>query len=203
MNWSHVLWWHIFCCPHNLFLQEEFCMKLQSAWLQRLLISGCMAGVSLYGSAAYAAKCTYTIANDWGSGFTASIRITNDGSAPVNGWNLGWSYSDGSRVTSSWNATVTGANPYSASPVNWNSNIAVGSSVEFGVQGTNGSSKAQVPVVSGAVCTGAVASSAAPASSSSAPAASSISSVAISSVRSSSSANAVSSLRSSSVASVA
>lgn len=179
-------------------------MKLQSAWLQRLLLSGCVAGVSLYGSTAYAAKCTYTIANDWGSGFTASIRITNDGSAPVNGWNLSWSYSDGSRVTSSWNASVTGANPYAASPVGWNTSIAVGSSVEFGVQGTNGGSKAQVPVLSGAVCTGAVASSVAPASSSAAPSSrSSVASsgIATSSARSSSSA--VSSLRSSSVASVA
>ncbi len=178
-------------------------MKLHPEWIQRLLIGCCIAGVSLYGGMAHAAKCEYKIANDWGSGFTANIRITNDGTTPVAGWSLSWSYSDGSRITSSWNATVSGANPYAAAPLNWNSNIAVGSSIEFGVQGTNGSSKAQMPVVSGAVCSGAITSSAAPASSSVPPASSSRSSSSISSLRSSSSVSVASSLRSSSVASIA
>ncbi|HSC66496.1 MAG TPA: cellulose binding domain-containing protein [Cellvibrio sp.] len=166
-------------------------MKLLSGWAKPLVVSCCALGLGLYGGAAAAAKCEYVVANEWGSGFTASIRITNDGTAPVSGWALSWSYSDGSRVTSSWNATLTGTNPYSAGPVGWNSNIAVGSSVEFGVQGTNGGSKAQIPVVSGSVCSGTVASSAAPASStpkSSTPASSLRSSTAISvatSVRSS------------------
>lgn len=185
-------------------------MKLFSGWGKPLLLGCCAAVVSLYGSAAAAAKCEYKIASEWGSGFTASVRITNDGNAAVAAWSVGWSYSDGSRVTSSWNATLSGSNPYTAVPLNWNSNIPVGSSVEFGVQGTNGATKAQVPVVSGAVCSGAVASSVAPASSSVAPSSKSSSSIAISSsaipsssLRSSSSLSvASSSLRSSSVASV-
>jgi hypothetical protein len=188
-------------------------MKLHSAWIRQLLMSCFIAGVGLFGGMAHAAKCEYKIANEWGSGFTATIRITNDGTAPIAGWTLNWNYSDGSRVTSSWNATVSGANPYTASPLNWNSNIAVGSNIEFGVQGTNGGSKAQVPVVSGAVCTGVVASSVAPASSSvpfssnarsSSSVSSARSSVSISSsLRSSSSVSVASSLRSSSIASVA
>ena len=181
-------------------------MKLHSAWIRCLLMSCCVTLVSLCGALAHAAKCEYKIANEWGSGFTATIRITNDGTAPIASWALNWNYSDGSRVTSSWNATVTGANPYSASPLNWNSNIAVGSNIEFGVQGTNGGSKAQVPVIAGAVCIGTVASSVAPASSStrSSSVSSARSSISLSSsLRSSSSVSVASSLRSSSIASVA
>lgn len=184
-------------------------MKLLSRWLKPLSLGCCVAVMGLYGSAASAAKCEYKIANEWGSGFTASVRIINDGTAPVAGWSVGWSYSDGSRVTSSWNATLSGSNPYTAAPLNWNSNIPAGTSIEFGVQGTNGGSKAQVPVVTGAVCSGAVTSSVAPASSSLAPSSSArssssigISSTPSSSLRSSSSVSvASSSLRSSSVAS--
>jgi hypothetical protein len=179
-------------------------MKLHSVWIRRLLMSCCVAGMSLFGAMEHAAKCEYKIANEWGSGFTAAIRITNDGTAPIAGWALSWNYSDGSRVTSSWNATVTGANPYSASPLNWNSNIAVGSNIEFGVQGTNGGSKAQVPVISGAVCTGSVTSSVAPASSSARSSSSIfISSIPRSSLRSSSRMSVASSVRSSSIASAA
>ncbi|MDR7090848.1 cellulose binding domain-containing protein [Cellvibrio fibrivorans] len=180
-------------------------MKLHSAWIRLLLMSGYVALVSLYGAIAHAAKCEYKIANEWGSGFTATIRITNDGTVPISSWALNWNYSDGSRITSSWNATVTGANPYSASPLNWNTNIAVGSNVEFGVQGTNGGSKAQVPIIAGAVCTGAVASSITPASSSarSSSVSSARSSSISASLRSSASVSIASSLRSSSLASAA
>ncbi len=148
---------------------------------------------------AQAAKCEYIIANDWGSGFTATIRITNNGTNAISGWNIGWNYSDGSRVTSSWNATLSGSNPYTATPLNWNGNIAVNSSIEFGIQGNNGASKAQVPAITGAVCntvvTSSVAASSVAISSSSRPGSSVIpvsssrisSSIPSSSVRSSSS----------------
>ena len=131
-------------------------MKFLSA-KSRILFKKLVLGtsVALFGAhigAAQAAKCEYIVANDWGSGFTATIRITNDGSAPVSGWNIGWSYNDGTRVTSSWNASLSGSNPYSASPVGWNSSIAPSSSIEFGVQGNNGSGKAQVPAVTGSIC---------------------------------------------------
>lgn len=130
----------------------------------RFSMRGLMAGATLVlavaqTSTAQAAKCEYIVANDWGSGFTATIRITNNGSTAISGWSIGWNYTDGSRVTSSWNATVAGANPYSATPLNWNATIAVNSSVEFGIQGTNGAGRAQIPTLTGAVCSAVVNSS--------------------------------------------
>lgn len=128
--------------------------------LKRLALTTTVLVAAAQSGAVQAAKCEYIVANDWGSGFTATVRITNNGTSAISGWNIGWNYSDGSRVTSSWNATLSGPNPYTATPLNWNSNIAVNSSVEFGIQGTNGAGKAQVPVITGAVCSSVVTSSA-------------------------------------------
>lgn len=104
-------------------------------------------------SSVAAGKCQYIVSNEWSTGFTATIRVTNNGATTINGWALGWSYSDGTQVTSSWNATLTGTNPYSATNLSWNSTIQPGQSAEFGVQGTKGSSaSAQVPAVTGSAC---------------------------------------------------
>jgi cellulase/cellobiase CelA1 len=93
------------------------------------------------------------ITNQWNNGFTGAIRITNRGTTAINGWNVAWNYSDGSRVTSSWNANVTGSNPYTASNLGWNGSIQPGQTVEFGFQGTKGgSSNAPTPTVTGSVC---------------------------------------------------
>jgi len=98
-------------------------------------------------------KCQYTVNNEWNTGFTATIRISNTGTSAINGWAVNWSYSDGTVVTNFWNGAVTGSNPYSASNVSWNGTIQPGQSAEFGVQGTKGTSaNAQVAKVTGSVC---------------------------------------------------
>jgi cellulase/cellobiase CelA1 len=91
--------------------------------------------------------------NEWNTGFTATVRISNTGTNAINGWAVNWSYSDGTVVTNFWNGAVTGSNPYSASNVSWNGTIQPGQSAEFGVQGTKGTSaNAQVAKVTGSVC---------------------------------------------------
>ena len=61
-------------------------------------------------------------------------------------------YSDASRITNSWNATLSGNNPYSATGLSWNSSIQPGQTVEFGFQGTKNNGSAPIPAISGAVC---------------------------------------------------
>lgn len=97
-------------------------------------------------------SCSYVVTNDWGSGYTAAIRIKNNGSSTINNWSVSWTYSDATRVTSSWNTTLTGSNPYTATGVSWNSSIQPGQTVEFGFQGTKNSGTAQIPAVTGDVC---------------------------------------------------
>jgi hypothetical protein len=104
-------------------------------------------------SSVSANKCQYIINDEWNTGFTGTIRITNSGTSAINGWSLQWNYTDGTTVTNSWNAIVTGGNPYSASNLDWNKTVQPGQFVEFGFQGTKShNAPAQIPVVSGAVC---------------------------------------------------
>lgn len=90
------------------------------------------------------------ITNNWGSGFTGAIRITNPGNSTINGWNVSWTYAGSTRLSSSWNANVSGSNPYSASNLSWNASIPPGQTVEFGIQGNH--SAAEIPVITGSVC---------------------------------------------------
>ena len=122
-------------------------------------------GLSALSSTA-SASCQYVVTNEWSTGFTGAIRVTNSGSAAVTGWNVAWQYGAGDRITNSWNATVAGTNPYAATNLNWNGAIGVGQTVEFGFQGTKGGTTAEKPVINGSICDG-VASSVASTSSSS------------------------------------
>lgn len=132
-------------------------------------------------SLAQSASCKYVVGNSWGAGATASIEITNTGTSALNGWNVNWTYVN-NRITGSWNANVSGSNPYSASNLGWNGSVPPGQTVSFGFQvNTNGA--VETPVVTGAICGGSNTSTAA------------------SSVRPSSSSLVSSSLRSSSVVS--
>ncbi len=98
------------------------------------------------------AACTYVVSSQWNNGFTAAIRIKNTGTQVINGWDVNWQYSDGSKVTNLWNATLGGSNPYNAKNLNWNASIQPGQTVEFGFQGSKSAATASVPVVSGSIC---------------------------------------------------
>jgi cellulase/cellobiase CelA1 len=103
-------------------------------------------------SVAPTGNCTYVVGNEWNTGFSAAIRIKNNGTNVINGWNVSWSYSDGTRVTNSWNANVSGSNPYAASNLGWNGQIQPGQTVEFGFQGNKGAASIQIPIITGSVC---------------------------------------------------
>lgn len=138
-----------------------------------------------YSNAASAA-CSYKISNEWNTGATGTIEITNSTSAPINGWSINWQYAT-NRITSSWNANLSGTNPVTATNLGWNGTIQPGQSVSFGFQVNKNGGAAETPTINGAVCSGSGASSV-PASSSSSvpPVSSSRSSTSISSVSSSS-----------------
>ncbi|MFI9318315.1 cellulase family glycosylhydrolase [Kitasatospora aureofaciens] len=43
--------------------------------------------------------------NDWGSGFTANLTITDTGTTPIDGWTLGYSYTGNQTLQNGWNGT--------------------------------------------------------------------------------------------------
>ena len=159
-------------------------MKISNIFLRRSA-AAIIGMFALHSASSHAARCEYVIQNEWGNGFVAAVRITNDTSTAINGWSVNWRYTDGTTRTGGWNANISGNNPYTATGVGWNNNINPGQSIEFGVQGNKGvaNSPAQRPQVTGAVCNG----------SASSEASSSVGSSASSSVESSSSAESSSS----------
>ena len=136
----------------------------------------CALGISLalstVTSHAYAA-CQYQVTGQWATGFTAAIKITNEGTTATNGWNLSWQYAGDNRITGGYDATFSGTNPYTAKNASWNGSIQPGQSLTFGFQGTKGAAAAEIPVLTGALC-GAVSSSSSSVASSIAPSSSSV-----------------------------
>ncbi|GAA5527372.1 glycoside hydrolase family 9 protein [Herpetosiphon gulosus] len=86
-------------------------------------------------------QVTYTISNQWPTGFTADVVIKNNGAA-INGWNLAWTYSGNQFISNLWNGNVSQAGQaVNVTNVNWNGYLGTGATASFGMQasfsGTN------------------------------------------------------------------
>jgi hypothetical protein len=79
----------------------------------------------------------YVRENEWRGGFVADVALTNTGSAPINGWTLGFTFPGDQRISNGWNATViqTGAS-VTAANASYNGTIAPGAQVWVGLYGT-------------------------------------------------------------------
>lgn len=101
------------------------------------LFAGALVGLPI-GTAHAATSCDVTYAtNDWNTGFTANVTVTNTGSRPINGWTLNFTLPGGQQITNFWNAAVTGrSGPISARNIDHNGTLAPGGNTAFGFQGT-------------------------------------------------------------------
>lgn len=88
-----------------------------------------------------AASCDYSIVSEWSTGFTAEVTIANDSSETIEGWSVSWSYTDGSTVPRTWDATLAGSDPYVASNLSYNAQITANSSASFGFNGDKSNSR--------------------------------------------------------------
>ncbi|MCO8269112.1 PQQ-dependent sugar dehydrogenase [Actinoplanes sp. TRM 88003] len=84
-----------------------------------------------------AAACSLRwVADQWSTGFTASVDVTNLG-ATRNSWTLTFTFPGNQRVTGAWNATVTQTGTaVTARNASWNGGLAPGATVTFGLQAT-------------------------------------------------------------------
>ncbi len=98
-----------------------------------------------------ACRVGYSV-NDWGSGFTGTVTITNTGAATINGWTLRFSFPGSQQLSNGWEATwsQSGAQVTAANAA-WNGTIAPGGSVTFGMQASRPSGNTQTPT--GLTCT--------------------------------------------------
>ena len=88
------------------------------------------------GLAAVPCSVDYKVQNDWGSGFTAAVTVTNNSAAKTS-WSVKWAYAGSQKVTTAWNAKVTrSGTAVTANNETYNGTLATGGSVSFGFQGT-------------------------------------------------------------------
>ncbi|MFF5024627.1 glycoside hydrolase family 6 protein [Streptomyces collinus] len=90
------------------------------------------------GAAAASVPCTvdYQVQNQWDTGFTAAVTITNNASAKTS-WAVKWAYAGNQKVTSGWNARISqSGTAVTAANESYNGTVATGGSVSFGFNGS-------------------------------------------------------------------
>ncbi|MFI5845812.1 PHB depolymerase family esterase [Catenuloplanes sp. NPDC051500] len=102
-----------------------------------------------------ACRVSYTV-NSWSTGLTASVGITNTGTATVDGWTLAFTLPTGQTVTNAWNATISpSSGALSARNVSYNGTLGAGATQTFGFQATHAgsASKPSAFTLNGSACT--------------------------------------------------
>ncbi len=132
---------------------------LWTAALAALALPLTMVGTGTTPARAAALQCSVDYhTNDWGSGFTADLTLTNRGTDAIDGWTLTYAYAGDQTLTSGWNGTwsQSGRN-VTVRNAPYNARIAAGEAVTAGGQFTySGVNTAPASfAVNGTPCTGA------------------------------------------------
>ncbi|MFY1633531.1 glycoside hydrolase family 6 protein [Solwaraspora sp. WMMB335] len=122
-----------------------------------VLGSGVLVVAATQASAAAGCRVTYSV-NQWNTGFTANLTVTNLGD-PINGWNLQWQYSGNQQITQAWNSEFTqSGSQVTLRNAPWNGSLGTNASVNPGFNasysGTN--TAPTVFYLNGVACTGQV-----------------------------------------------
>jgi cellulose 1,4-beta-cellobiosidase len=117
--------------------------------------AGLAAAAAAPASAATSCQVAYS-ANSWSTGFTASITITNQGSA-LTSWTLAYSYSGNQQLTQGWSGTWSqSGETVTVTNASWNGSLATGASTQIGANfsysGTNTAPTAFT--INGTACNG-------------------------------------------------
>ncbi len=87
------------------------------------------------GIAAIPCTVDYKVQNQWSTGFTAAVTVTNN-SAAKSSWAVKWSYAGNQQITNGWNAKLSqSGTAVTAANESYNGTLATGGSVSFGFQG--------------------------------------------------------------------
>jgi cellulose 1,4-beta-cellobiosidase len=120
------------------------------------LVSGLGVAVAHQASAAAGCRVSYTV-NQWPTGFTANISVTNLGDPITNGWTLAWDFAGNQRITQGWSGTftqsgqrVTVQSPSWGGSLGTNASAGLGFNADF--SGTNATPASFS--LNGTVCTG-------------------------------------------------
>ncbi|MER7001559.1 glycosyl hydrolase family 18 protein [Dactylosporangium sp. NPDC000555] len=110
--------------------------------------------VTTNANAAGTLSATFTVDQDWGSGWGASYKITNGTASAINGWTLEFDLPAGGSITSFWDAEVTRTGQhYVATNKSWSPTLAAGATFSWGMNGAG----AKPPInckINGVACSG-------------------------------------------------
>jgi cellulase/cellobiase CelA1 len=87
-------------------------------------------------------EVTYATRSQWATGFLAVVTVHNNGTVPVSGWTVRFTFPGDQRITNLWNGTYaqTGA-AVTVSNARWNQLIPPGGSTWFGMYGASTASQ--------------------------------------------------------------
>lgn len=133
--------------------------RLWTAALAALALPLAMLSTSTTPAQAAALQCSVDYkTNDWGSGFTADLTLTNRGTDPISGWALTYSYAGNQKLTNGWNGSWSqSGQQITVNNASYNGTIAAGAAVSTGGQFTySGTNAAPASfAVNGTPCVGA------------------------------------------------
>lgn len=82
-------------------------------------------------------KVSYMVQNQWTTGFTTNITLTNTSTTALNGWTLGFTFPSTQQVTQGWSGTfVQQGNKVTVTNLSYNGAVSAGGSLSFGFNGT-------------------------------------------------------------------
>ncbi len=94
-------------------------------------------------AASTSCSAAYSVQTDWGSGFTANLVVTNNGTTAITGWTLIFSYTGNQTLQSGWSGNWTqSGKTVTVTNASWNGNLAAGANsgslgANFNYSGTN------------------------------------------------------------------
>ncbi|GAA4257212.1 glycosyl hydrolase family 18 protein [Dactylosporangium darangshiense] len=92
--------------------------------------------VTTSANAAGSLSATFTVDQDWGTGWGATYKISNGTASTINGWTLEFDLPAGGSITSFWDADVTHTGQhYVAKNKSWAPTLAAGASFSWGMNG--------------------------------------------------------------------
>jgi hypothetical protein len=85
-------------------------------------------------NAGISALASFADVDDWGTGFTGYITLTNTGNTAINGWTLEFDFTGNIPANAIWDAQIVShvGNHYVIQNADWDATIAAGQSINFG-----------------------------------------------------------------------
>src|ERR1700727_23202 len=106
-----------------------------------LPVAGGASGVTAL-AATSSCAAAYSVPTDWGSGFTANLTITDNGTAAITGWTVTYTYAGNQTLANGWNGNWTqSGKTVTVTNESYNGSLAAGASTSaganFNYSGTN------------------------------------------------------------------